>query len=385
MSAWSSRKKTLAAIFTVIVVVAVASTVALYQSRTSPQTQPKLSLDHVTIIGGNPLPTNTAVWPAMLASKLGFYEKNGLTVESVGTSGALEVLSALATGKVEFGGLSVSVMVPARANGTDIKYVFMLLQRDPVVVYTLEKSGIKTPKDLEGKTMGTSFASSEYATMPLFGKAAGFDYKKVKYINTSPAQYITLLLSGQIDATMAFFSNYHVFEDAAAKQGQKLVTFFRYNYVDWYGSGLAATDSFIKQHADVVKVMAQGYGYGLQYMVDNPKDASNLLTSMMRGADQEAVYTLARTYAEFKPMVAPRQADQPYGIMDDKTWNATINIMVDYLGSKRVAPKDMYTNEFIATQYVPKAHMVSPIISFCDNFHALPYERLDPPAVNSDN
>ncbi len=111
-------------------------------------------------------------------------------------------------------------------------------------------------------------------------------------------------------------------------------------------------------------------------MISNPRNASVLLSSMMSGADQQAVYNIVRTFTEFKS-VHPRQPGQPYGIMDDKTWDTTINAMVDYLGAKRVAAKDMYTNEFIPTQYVPKAQMIPPILSFYDNLYALQCEKPD--------
>ncbi len=394
MSGSTSRRKVLAAVLAVIVVVAVASAVVIYQSQyccASPtvtsvvtQTQPKLSLDHVTFVATFPLPGATINWPAMLASKLGFYDKYGLTVDSVPSSGSLEALSAVATGKAELGQLAAGVGVTARGNGTDVRYVFMTFERSPSVVYALEKTGIRTPKDLEGKTMGISFASGDYLTMPLLAKAAGFDYKKVKYVNTPPAQYVTLMLSGQIDFTISYFTNYYVYQAAAAKQGDKLVGLFLNEYVDVYGAGVVTTDSFIRQHADVVKVFNEGYAYGLQYLIDNPKEASTLLATMMTGTSQDSVYALARTHAEFKSVQFPRQSGQPYGIMDDKTWDATVNVMVQYLGAKVVAPKDMYTNEFVPTQYVPKAQMIYPIGSFCDNLYALPYKPGKPtPALHT--
>ncbi len=384
MSRSTSKRKVLAAILAVIVVVAVASAVIVYQSNitsqtvtsVATQTKPKLSLDHVTSVSSTPLPLSSTHWPSMLASKLGYYDKYGLTVETVGTSGALEVLSSMVSGKADFGGLNVGVGVPARGNGTNVRYVFMTQERDPDVVYALEKSGIRSPKDLEGKTMGLSFASAEYNTMALFGKAAGFDHTKVKYVNVPTAQYITYLVSGQIDATMQYLTNYYNFEAAAEKAGQKLVTFFRYDYVDIYGTGVAATDSFIKQHPDVVKVFTEGFAYGLQYMIYKPKEPSTLLAGMMTGTQQETLYSIVRTYSEFKS-VLPRQSGQPYGIMDDKTWNATINVIVDYLGAREVAPKDIYTNEFVPTQYVPKAQMLPPIIPFYNNVYSFSSRKQD--------
>ncbi len=386
----SNRKKTLAAVLAVIVVVAVASAVMIYQSSISPitpavvtQTKPKPSLNHVTHVATSPLPASPQIWPAMLAAKVGFYDKYGLTVETVPTSGSLEALSAIASGKAEFGQMAVGVAVPARGNGTDLRYIFMTLERYPGVVLALEKSGIKTPKDLEGKTMGISFASSEYNIMPILGRTMGFDYKKVKYVNTSPTQYVTYLMSGQIDFTIYYFTSYYVYEAAATQARQKLVSIFCYDYFDMYGAGEVTTDSFIKQHPDVVKAFTEGYGYGLQYMIDNPKNASAILSSIMGGTTPDSVYLLMRTYIEFRSSLLPRQSGEPYGFMDDKSWNATISTSVQYLGAKPIAPRDMYTNEYIPTQYIPKAQLISPIISFYNNLYALPYEKPDTPTMSS--
>lgn len=349
-------------------------------TQTQSQTKQKLSLDHVTLVGTNPLALENSNWPAMLASKLGVYDKYGLTVDSVGTSGSLEALSAFATGKAEFAALSAGVGVVAKGNGTDLKYIFMNLERDPFAVYTLEKNGIKIPKDLEGKTMGISFASAAYATMSVFGKAAGFDYTKVKYVNAAPAQVITFLMSGQIDFTMTYLTNYYNNEAAAIKAGQKLVVIPRYNYLDIYGSGIITSDSFIRQHADVVKAFVDGYAYGLQYMINNPKDAATLLTSMMTGVDQESIFNNVRTHSDFK-FVFPRQSGQPYGIMDDKTWNATISISVQYGGAKAVVPKDIYTNEYVPAQYTPKTQMIHPTTVFYADLYTLACEKLAKPTT----
>jgi len=67
----------------------------------------------------------------------------------------------------------------------------------PAFIY-LEKSGIKTPKDLEGRTVGLVTGGTQSAMWLPFAKAAGFNASKVKVVQVDQGSYLQLLLQGKI-------------------------------------------------------------------------------------------------------------------------------------------------------------------------------------------
>src|SRR3546814_17243455 len=68
-----------------------------------------------------------------------------------------------------------------------VKAVMGILQRSPLaVVYNME-SGIKEPKDLEGKKLGVTNGEAPLILLPAFLKASNVDQSKVQLINAEAA------------------------------------------------------------------------------------------------------------------------------------------------------------------------------------------------------
>jgi len=80
----------------------------------------------------------------------------------------------------------------------------VLYHRIPTAVFGLASTGIKAPKDLEGKKVGIYPKSITRDEFEAFAKANGVDLKKVEIVSMSGAD-LPLVLSGQIDASVNYF------------------------------------------------------------------------------------------------------------------------------------------------------------------------------------
>jgi hypothetical protein len=76
----------------------------------------------------------------------------------VGKIAAPQVIPLVGTGEIDFGSRMVPLVISAIASGADLKVVAAggkTLQEAPHMKYFVRKdSGSRTPKDLEGKTIG---------------------------------------------------------------------------------------------------------------------------------------------------------------------------------------------------------------------------------------
>lgn len=107
-----------------------------------------------------------------VAKDLGFYEDECLDVEIL--EGAVEIVpqTVLATGGAEFGLAWVPKALVSREQGADIVNIAQVFERSGTLEVSFADSGIESPEDWAGKTVGNWGFGNEYeltAAIELFG------------------------------------------------------------------------------------------------------------------------------------------------------------------------------------------------------------------------
>ena len=77
-------------------------------------------------------------------------------------------------------------LVVARSRGAMVKLLALETAQSQYSFQTIEGRGIKTPKDLEGKTTGGPQGDLHKTLFPAFAKINGIDMKKVKWVTMPP-------------------------------------------------------------------------------------------------------------------------------------------------------------------------------------------------------
>ena len=88
--------------------------------------------------------------------------------------------SALRLANIDYGLADFATMVKLADDGLPLVCVAMIDHVSQLGILSLKDSNISKPKDLEGKTMGTTAGSADYALWPGFVAATGLDADKVK-------------------------------------------------------------------------------------------------------------------------------------------------------------------------------------------------------------
>lgn len=115
-------------------------------------------------------PDNPSFDLIYLAEKLGYFEGTSTRPKYIGKVAAPQIIPLVGTGEIHFGARMVPLVISAIASGADIQVIASggkTLQEAPHMKYFVRKdSGIRTPKDLEGRTIGiNSFgACAEFVT-----------------------------------------------------------------------------------------------------------------------------------------------------------------------------------------------------------------------------
>jgi len=125
--------------------------------------------------------------PLLYAAKAGIYKKYGLNVQMVKMAGAAAVAAAIAGGSLEMGKASSLGAVTAIGKGLPFTIIGNLAYYDAakpdIALLVLASSDIKTPKDLEGKTLAAVSLSdmNSVATFAWLDRL-GVDRSTLKYV-----------------------------------------------------------------------------------------------------------------------------------------------------------------------------------------------------------
>jgi len=203
------RSKSKPLIITAIVVVAIAAFV-YFQSKSTRVTETTQTIEKSS--KAVVIAYQTGVDPTKVAQADGDYEKN--SQQSINwkkfDTGA-DVVNALASGDVDIGNIGTSPLAAATSRDLPIEVFFVAAKlggSEALVVSN--KSGIKKPEDLKGKTIAVPFVSTAHYSLLSALKHWNISDADVKIVNLRPPEISAAWERGDIDAT-------YVWEPALSK------------------------------------------------------------------------------------------------------------------------------------------------------------------------
>ena len=190
--------------------------------------------------------------PFLVALEKGYYKAEGLDVTMDPGQGSAGAVQRVATGAYQIGFADVNSTIEYNAKnpGKEVLCVFMAYDFAPFGVYALKKSGIKGPKDLEGKKLGAPVFDASFRLFPAFAKMNGIT--KWEHVNLTPQLREQSLVQGTVD-----FISGHYFSsmlDLKAR-GVKFDDIVAMRYVDFgmdvYGNGIVISPEMAKDEKAV--------------------------------------------------------------------------------------------------------------------------------------
>ena len=125
--------------------------------------------------------------PFVIAVEKGFMEKRGVPAEYKMFESGAPAFEAMVAGSLDAGMVSEFIFVPARAKGGQINLVSLFTVTGKDLGAVVSKN-VKSPKDLEGKTVGTAVRTSAEYFMYKYMEKHGVDAAKVTVKNINPTE-----------------------------------------------------------------------------------------------------------------------------------------------------------------------------------------------------
>src|SRR5581483_10681409 len=215
-------------------------------------------------------------------------------------------------------------------------------------VLSLKKSGIATPKALEGKTIAAPEADAGRALFPAFAKAAKLDMAKIAWQSVTPQLRETMLFKGQADAITGFITS-GIFNLAALGVPRDDITVMRYgDYgVDLYGSAVYVKPSFAAENPEIMKKIVRVAIKGHQAAYKDPAAAIAAIKKRDPLADGDLeLKRLGLVNDELLATETVRK--QGIGTVDPARLARMIDTIVEAYGIKAPPkPEQIYTDKYL--------------------------------------
>jgi NitT/TauT family transport system substrate-binding protein len=277
-----AHRRTLA-LFALVLTVAAGTTVA--GCRDAPEAAPGSDrVTYVTAFGA--VGRDAFAW---VAQEKGYFAAAELDVTIQLGAATSENLRVLAAGQAQFihNDLVGSWILAGKGDHTDIRAIAATHQQTLVSILALEGGPVRTAKDLEGRKVGAATGSVNQLLFPAYAKRVGIDASKVQWVNTQPANLPTLLASGQVDALSTFLIGARGIEKAAG--GRKTIVLpYGDQLKDLFGNGLITTAAIARDRPDLARRFRDAMLKALEYTVDHPDEAAQILKKAQPAADLTA-------------------------------------------------------------------------------------------------
>jgi NitT/TauT family transport system substrate-binding protein len=208
--------------------------------------------------------------------------------------GAADAVTKVATGVADFSVTDLGTIIGTIAETkAPVKAIVPIVSISPMGLAVLDDSPIKTMKDLEGHSVGSSVGNAAMLYMPTGVELDGGDYSKVTPITADGAALNGLLLQGKIDSLASYVTSTVQLQSIAKASGLVVRSILFGDKLDIYNASVFTSDKMIADKPDLVARFAKGVECSYDAAAADPTAAIDAITAgvegMVRDTQLEAV------------------------------------------------------------------------------------------------
>lgn len=214
--------------------------------------------------------------PTFIAQYEGYFKAEGLDVSITPGKGSADAVRKLVAGTHDIGWPDINALIEFNSKNPDkaIKTIMMLYEQPPFSVCVMKKSGITSPKQLVGKTLGAPVFDASYKLFPAFAAAVGIDPNAVIKKNMDPRLREPMLVRGDVDSISGHaFSIVLAVKAAGFKESDLECFMYGDNGMEAYANGIAVSPKFAAAHPEAVKGFIRATYKAARDMVLRPEMA----------------------------------------------------------------------------------------------------------------
>lgn len=284
--------------------------------------------------------------PFHLGVQRGYYKDEGIDLTLNEGRGSANTVQTVAAGSDDFGVADSSSVMLLASKGADVKSVMTIHANSAFGIISLAETGIKGPKDLEGKRMAISAGDALTQLFPAFAKSAGIDRSKISLVQIDPAGKVVALLEKRVDAIIGGLDDQYFL--VKQKGGNPVGMKFADHGANTVGLTVVTSNAFAQKNPDLVKRFLRATAKSWQEAIKNPDAAIDAL--LKTRTDLDRVSQKGQLEADISFIKSAHGKGKPFGYSEPEDWERTMKILTEYRDLKTDKP----ASAFYSNDYMPK-------------------------------
>jgi len=279
-----------------------------------------------------------------LAKARGYYAAQGLDVQLLDGKGSVVALQAVASGNDTIGIANLATMAMAVGTGAPLTAIGCILQKAPDSIISLESSGIRAPKDLEGKRFGFIPADAGERMFPAFAQKNDVDSGRIRKIQLNHSAAYTSLLLGNVD----FICGWAI-ADALKLGAVKPIAppmVMSDHGVNMLSNGFFVTPGTIRNRPNMLKRFLAATVKGAGDAQADPKAAVDAIVAARPSTNGQIALQEANMLHSF--LHTDNTTGHGFGWMAKEDWQRTVELLKSCCGvTNKMDVEALYTNKYL--------------------------------------
>lgn len=235
-------------------------------------------------------------YPAWVGIEKGTFKKRGLGVLFQRFYASSGRMGALVAGDLDFASTGSISGIALMATGIKSFYAFGTQDSYATVEGIVAKEGIKSIKDLKGKKLAVTFASSAHVlVLDILAQNGLEPVKDVMLINLKVSEMPAAFKTGEVDACALWTPMFNKL--LRMKGAHLLLDDTQFSLFKKYGLGpgpdlLVVRKEFIEKYPNTAKAFIEGYFEAVELLKNNPKECAEVLVKLTNLTMEEQMSVL---------------------------------------------------------------------------------------------
>lgn len=282
-----------------------------------------------------------------MAQKKGYFKAESLDVTiqfAKGSNACVKVIGAKG-GDLALGIADSLAVLKGVIRGVPIKSIAAVYQSNPAAIISLKKTGIGSIRDLVGRSLADSPASTTYYFIKAGLAKAKLDFNQVRFLAVENKAKEALLLTGKTDA-IGGMANGQAVNISEKGYPVNLITMQDMG-IEGYGMCIIANRSILDQK-EVLGQFMRAYVKGIRFQREHPDEAATLFQKEVPLKTLSMVKKKNRM--DIKLMESEDALKNGFGHQTKAAWATLQDILYDNkVIEKKIDVDNYFTNEFIGT------------------------------------
>ena len=282
--------------------------------------------------------------PFHLGLDRGYYREEGIALEIGEGQGSVRSAQTVAAKGDMFGLSDGPSVINVATKGGNIRAVMSVTSSSPYAIAVRTDVGVKSLKDLEGKTIASAPGEAGLQLLPAVWKANGVDGDKVKILRVEGAGKMVAIAEKRVEAIMAGLDNQSI---TLPTQGVPIVDYGYAQYgVNTTGLQIHAHEDTIKSNPDLVRRFVKATVRSFEAAIADP--AASIKAGQKVKPDLETALSLEQLRVGISLMNSKATQGKPIGYLAPEDWTQTLALMKQYMSLETNLNADaFYTNQFV--------------------------------------